>query len=138
MAKARSETEETWRALVSLVLDSRGEWRRQVTTVTGLPFGRMRALKRLAQGPHTLRDLAEAMGVDAPAATVAINDLETRGLVLRREHPEDRRAKLVSITPAGRALVRAMHEIPDPPPEPLASASVEDVRRIARLLGLKR
>jgi DNA-binding MarR family transcriptional regulator len=124
-----------WHAIVALVMDTRGDWRRKVSEATGLPFGRTRALRRLAGGPMTLKALADSLGTDAPAATVAVNDLEQRGLVTRCEHPEDRRAKLVSLTAAGRATLRAGKSVSDHAPEPLASLTREDVKTLARIFG---
>jgi DNA-binding MarR family transcriptional regulator len=133
MTRQHREIDAVWRAIVALVMDTRGDWRRKVAAATGLPFTRLRALRRLAAGPLTLRGLAESLGTDAPAATVAVNDLAARGLVLRCEHPEDRRAKLVSLTPAGRASLRAGRKVPDPAPEVLASLAPGDVRVLARI-----
>jgi DNA-binding MarR family transcriptional regulator len=133
MTKERSEIDRVWRAIVALVMDTRGDWRRKVAEATGLPFTRTRALRRLAAGPLTLRALAESLGTDAPAATVAVNDLEQRGMVTRSEHPDDRRAKLVSLTTPGRAALRAERSVPDHAPEPLAALSTEDVRTLARI-----
>jgi DNA-binding MarR family transcriptional regulator len=138
MKRDRSEIDRTWQAIVAMVMDSRGDWRRKVSAATGLPFTRMRALKRLADKPLTLRVLADLLDTDAPAATVTVNDLEERGLVTRCEHPEDRRAKLVSITPAGRAMVRAYNSVPDPAPDELAELSREDVQTLARIFGTRR
>ena len=121
MKEERSAIDGVWQAIVALVMDTRGDWRRKVTEATGLPYTRVRALLRLAGGPLTLRALADSLGTDAPAATVAINDLERRGLVTRCEHPEDRRAKLVSLTAAGRATLRAGENVSDHAPEPLSS-----------------
>jgi len=136
MSSERSELDRVWQAMVALVMDTRGDWRRKVAEATGLPFTRTRALRRLAGGPLTLRELAESLGTDAPAATVAVNDLEERGLVTRGEHPDDRRAKLVSLTAAGRAAMRAARSVSDPVPEPLASLSREDVKALARIFDV--
>jgi DNA-binding MarR family transcriptional regulator len=133
MTTERSEVDRVWQAIVGLVMDTRGDWRRNVSEATGLPFTRVRALKRLAGGPLTLRALAESLGTDAPAATVAVNDLERRGMVTRCEHPDDRRAKLVSLTASGRAALRAVKSVRDQAPEPLASMSREDVKMLARI-----
>jgi DNA-binding MarR family transcriptional regulator len=122
-----------WKAIVALVMDTRGDWRRKVAEATGLPFTRTRALRRLAAGPLTLRALAESLGTDAPAATVAVNDLAQRGLVTRSEHPDDRRAKLVSLTAAGRAALRAERSVVDHAPAALAALSPEEVRTLARI-----
>lgn len=129
-----SESDLIWQTLVAWVMDSRGDWRRKVTDATGLPFSRIRALKRLHAGPMTLKDLAEAMSTDAPAATVAINDLESRGLVERCPHPENRRAKLVSITPAGRHAIAATRRVVDTAPAALQRLSATDIKTLRRIL----
>src|ERR1700734_3133778 len=131
--KRGRKVDRVWHTLVALVMDTRGDWRRSVAEATGLPFSRGRALRPLAGGPLTLRELAASLGTDAPAATVAVNDLERRGLVTRCEHPEDRRAKLVPLTPAGRATVRAGKSVSDHAPPPLASLSPEDVATLVRI-----
>ena len=88
-----SEADATWRLIVEVVMDTRGEWRRKVTDATGLPFSRIRALWRLERGPRTLAELAQDMGADAPATTVLVEALVERGLAKRTPHPTDRRAK---------------------------------------------
>jgi DNA-binding MarR family transcriptional regulator len=71
---------------------------------------------RLTEGPLTLRDIAEFTGVDAPYATLIVDNLEARGLVQRTPHPDDRRRKLVTLTPAGlQAAAHASHIISQPP-----------------------
>ncbi|WP_217333125.1 MarR family transcriptional regulator [Rhodanobacter sp. C05] len=129
-----SDTDVIWQTLVAWVMDSRGDWRRKVTDATGLPFSRIRALKRLVAGPMTLKDLADAMSTDAPAATVAINDLESRGLVERYPHPENRRAKLVSITAAGRGVIAATRRVVETTPPALQSLSATDIKTMQRIL----
>src|SRR5829696_8182804 len=55
--------------------------------------------------------LAAALGIDPPNATVLVDDLEAPGLVRRRHHPTDRRAKIVEATRKARALARRANEI---------------------------
>jgi DNA-binding MarR family transcriptional regulator len=136
-AVPRSAAEKTWRLLVELVMETRGEWRRKVAEATGLPFSRVRALWRLERGPRTLAELAHDMGTDAPATTVLINALEERGLVKRAPHPTDRRAKQVSLTSAGRRMLGAVEKITDRPPmafERLQEAELERLRRMLEKL----
>jgi DNA-binding MarR family transcriptional regulator len=133
-ARSSAELDRVWQALVSLVMDTRGDWRRSASEVTGLPFSRIRALRRVARGPMTLRDLAYAMGCDAPAATVAVNDLEERGLVERRADAEDRRVKIVSLTDEGRRIVNALRQVPDHAPPPLSELPPEDLVELVRIL----
>jgi DNA-binding MarR family transcriptional regulator len=56
---------------------------------------------------HELRigEVAEAIGMQLPGASKVVADLVDRGLCSRREDPADRRAKVVSITQKGRALI---------------------------------
>src|SRR5215831_19458307 len=117
----KTAAEPAWRLLVELVMETRGEWRRKVTEATGLPFSRARALWRLERGPRSLTEIAEDMGIDAPAATVMINALESRGLVKRKVHPTDRRAKQVSLTAAGRRVLAVVANITDQPPVALTA-----------------
>lgn len=133
-AVPQSGAEKTWRLLVELVMETRGEWRRKVTETTGLPFSRVRALWRLERGPRTLAELAHDMGTDAPATTVLINALEQRGLVKRAPHPTDRRAKQVSLTTAGRRVLGTVEKITDRPPAALERLPEVELERLRETL----
>ena len=127
--------DQVWNSLVSLVWETRHEWRRRVAEATGLPFGRVRALRRLQNGPLALHELAEAMSSDAPAATVAVNDLEKRGLVMREAHPTNRRVKQVSLTPAGRRMVARVDALTEEAPPALAALPSGELAVLARMVG---
>ena len=131
---AQQDAERAWHILVSLVMESRGDWRRRVSETTGLPFSRVRALKRVKDQPRALSELALEMGTDAPAATVIINDLEKRGLVERKPHPQDRRIKLVSITAEGRKVVAVVRKITDTPPLVVANLPEKDLAQLRRIV----
>ena len=133
-ANSGSEADRIWQMLVGLVWETRGEWRRKVSDATGLPFSRVRILWRLVDEPKTLKQLA-ATGIDAPATTVAVNDLELRGLVERHPHPDNRRAKLVSLTPAGRQLIElARRTVRDDAPPAVQDLSKTDLAHLRRIL----
>ena len=106
---------QAWRAMSALVLDQNRKV--AVSEALGLSFARVRALRRLAAEPQTLRALAEELLADPPYVTLIVDDLEERGLVQRKPHPEDRRAKLVHLTAAGRAAATRADAILDDPPE---------------------
>src|SRR5690349_14584853 len=114
----------------ALVIDNKDNWRRAVVERTGLPFSRIRILTRLARRSMTVKEIAEAATIDAPAATVAVNDLEQRRLVVRRVDPANRRCKLVSLTDEGRDVVAAIHAVEDPPPDALASLGDDDLQTL--------
>jgi len=133
-AAGRTEADAAWRLLVELVMETRGEWRRKVADATGLPFSRARALWRLERGPVSLTELAHDMGIDAPATTVMINGLESRGLVKRKVHPTDRRAKQVSLTAAGRRMLAVVANITDQPPASLMDLPKAELAALHRTL----
>ena len=105
-----------WQGMRDLVLahDQRDALRDSLGLGRGT--GRIKVLLRLAEGPLTLRDIAEFTGVDAPYATLIVDSLEARGLVERAPHPGDRRCKLVTLSPAGQqAAAHASNIISQPP-----------------------
>jgi DNA-binding MarR family transcriptional regulator len=121
-----------------LVLENKDGWRRAAVERTGLAFSRIRILRRLARQPLTVKQVAEAATLDAPAATVAVNDLEERGLVVREIDPANRRCKLVSLTDAGWDVIAELDRIPDPAPGALAElpdAELEALHAILAQLG---
>ncbi len=124
-----------WADLTRIVLDNKDTWRRAAVAAAGLPFSRIRILLRLARNPMTVKEVALAATIDAPAATVAVNDLENRGLVVREVDPNNRRSKLVSLTDAGRALVDTVRAIDDPAPAALAGLADDDLAALAALVA---
>jgi DNA-binding MarR family transcriptional regulator len=59
----------------------------------------------------TQKQLAQALAVSAPNMTILIDRLAERGLVARVRSQTDRRAQNIHLTPAGRKLARAAHDI---------------------------
>jgi DNA-binding MarR family transcriptional regulator len=127
-----------WNGMRTLVLDLHDK-RDQVCEALGMSFIRAKALRRLAKGPRTMRELAAELSTDAPYTTLVVGDLERRGLVQRAVHPGDRRAKIVTATPEGLAAAELAERILSEPPAPLldlAGAELEALDRIVtRLLG---
>jgi len=52
--------------------------------------------------------LAAALGMSVPSASRLVRRVEARALVIARRAPDDRRATVVSLTPAGRKFVDAV------------------------------
>ena len=122
-----------WSAMADLVVDN--QRRQAVSEAAGLPFGRIRALKRIAPAPITLRDLAALLSVDPPNCTAIVDDLEQRGLVERRPHPSDRRSKLVVITPEGARVAAKAKALMDQPPAAITALSDADLRTLAEIFA---
>ena len=127
--------DQVWRLMSAVVIDNKDAWRRAAVNRTGLPFSRIRILRRLSRHPMTVKQVAEAATLDAPAATVAVNDLEARGLVIRETDPENRRCKLVSLTESGRKVVTLLDEIEDPAPQALAALDSDDLAVLHQILA---
>jgi DNA-binding MarR family transcriptional regulator len=123
---------EVWLLMSDLVLDN--QRRRAVAEATGISFGRTRAIRRLTRRPMSMRELADALGIDPPNATAVVGDLESLGLVRRRPHPTDGRAKLVEATRKGKALARRADAILAAPPPELGALGEEDLETLRRLL----
>ena len=82
----------------------------------------------------TLREIARAVDIDPPAATVGVDHLERRGLVCRTPHPDDKRRKLVHLTDSGRDAARRDQEILNQPPPALARMDPNDLARLDTIL----
>jgi DNA-binding MarR family transcriptional regulator len=80
------------------------EAERPLLEARGLSMWAYVALTRLVQGPApTQIALAEQMGYDKTRLIVILDQLADEGLIERTPDPEDRRARIVQLTAAGRA-----------------------------------
>ncbi|MFN8111772.1 MAG: MarR family transcriptional regulator [Solirubrobacterales bacterium] len=124
---------EAWLLMSDLVLDERR--RRRVEDELGMSFGGTRAIRRIAREPMSMGELAAKLRIERPNATALVDDLEQRGLVRRRPHPTDRRAKIVEATAKGsRAAARAEEILSEPPPG-LSDLPATDVEELLRILS---
>jgi DNA-binding MarR family transcriptional regulator len=116
-----------------LVLDQ--DRRRRVSDAVGISFSRARAVRRVARRPMSMGELAAALGIDPPNVTVIVDDLESLGLVRRRPHPSDRRAKVVEATRRGKAMARRADAILRTPPPALSALSADELKTLGRILN---
>lgn len=87
--------------------------RRAAAQSYGAHFGVTTAELRLlavisAHQPLAANEISRRTGLDKGWVSRSLASLLTRELVLRAPHPDDSRAMLVSLTPAGRRLVKRM------------------------------
>lgn len=73
------------------------------------------------RGATVQRDLAAATGSDKAGIMRVVDDLERKGLAVRKAVPGDRRARAVEITPEGLELFDAAHEAAAPLAERLVA-----------------
>lgn len=124
-----------WRTMSAVVFDNHDAWKRDVVETTGLRFSRVRVLRRLAKRPMTAKEIAEVATMDAPATSVAVNDLEDRGLVVRQPHPTNRRCKVISLTDEGRRIVAIIEGVDDPAPPSFATLSPAELRTLESIVA---
>lgn len=132
--RSADPVEQAWVLMYRLVeaQDRRGELAEALGFRLG--GGRGKVLLQLRDGPLTLRQIAEANGVDAPYATLIVDKLETHGLVERRPHPDDRRRKLVTLTAAGRDAIATVDAILTRPPHAIGTLPADDLEQLTGIL----
>jgi DNA-binding MarR family transcriptional regulator len=107
--------EALWRQLRQLVLTD-FDSRKAAAAALDLSFLRVKALIELSHEPRTMRELAVRLAIDAPHATVIVDELERKGLVRRQPHPTDRRSKVAVLTAAGRRAAAKADKVLNTPP----------------------
>lgn len=83
---------------------------RERAVTLGLTAAQATALREMT-GPLTMRELAERMSCEPSNATFVVDKLEKQGLVERRAHPTDRRARHLALTAEGTALRKRLLEL---------------------------
>lgn len=97
-------------------------------------FGVLEAL--LHKGPLPVKALGEKVLLTSGSMTAAIDRLERRGWVARGDDPQDRRIRIVRLTPEGRKTIQALFRSHERDMELAASGLSKSER--AELLGLLR
>ena len=68
-------------------------------------------LSTAMSGEHTQIELAKLVGLDKTTMVVTLDELESEGLAKRRPSSEDRRARVVEVTAAGKRKVARAKEV---------------------------
>jgi DNA-binding MarR family transcriptional regulator len=113
------------------------EIQREALSPLGLD-GRLLAVLIVAEdaGPYQQLQLAERLGVDRTTMVDLVDRLEASGWVQRRADPDDRRARLVDLTPRGRkALAAGIAASDEVEQRFLAALSDTDQRTLRRALN---
>lgn len=121
-----------WSSWADLVLQE--DRRRRVADEVGISFFRAKILRRLVPGPATMRDLAVRLAADKAYLSVAVDDLEQRGLLERSIDPDDRRVRLLTLTPTGLAAARHANELLAESPPGFQTLSDTDLTHLERIL----
>src|SRR5437899_6669851 len=102
----------------------------------GSDFAVLEAL--LHKGPLPINEIGKKILLTSGSITVAIDRLEKRGLVERRAHGTDRRARIVHLTREGRKLITRAYAQHAADLERLASASLTVTGRATLIRLLKK
>ena len=129
---------EVWRRMFGFFMATRSQRDKVLSRLglTGLSPNDAKALFSLQPGVgKPMGTLAGEWTCDASNATWMVDRLEERGLAERRSVPDDRRVKLVVLTPLGvKTRQKLMDGMFEPPPE-LLRLDAEDLRALSRALS---
>ncbi len=103
----------------------------------GLDLRLVMALSYLADHDDSpQQELVDALCMDAKNVVLLLNELEDRGLLIRRRDSEDRRRHRVNITDTGRqALVRAGHAMEEVENQVLQALNPDERTTLWKLLA---
>ena len=93
-------------------------------------FGTLRMLGQ----PRTMSEVANALQCDNSNVTGIVDSLEQKGLARRRPSEEDRRVKLIELTPEGRKVHARLETAFATPPGWVDGLSKEDQRTLRDIL----
>src|SRR5213080_5575180 len=102
----------------------------------GSDFAVLEAL--LHKGPLPVNEIGKKILLTSGSITVAVDRLEQKGLVERRAHGTDRRARIVHLTKSGRKLIARAYADHAADMERLASASLTRAERETLIRLLKK
>ncbi len=80
--------------------------RQGIPTDAHVSPGHIQIMIALTRGPHSVRQLAELLGVSSPAVTQLVDRLVEIGMVERRHDTKDRRVVLVDYVPGMQQIAR--------------------------------
>ncbi|UTT86469.1 MarR family transcriptional regulator [Vibrio pelagius] len=91
--------------LITEFYDKMSSWEQSVVKETGYSLAQVHTIEVLGvHGALRMKELSEKLGITTGTLTVQIEKLVKAELVKRCEHPTDRRAIVVDLTPAGHAI----------------------------------
>jgi DNA-binding MarR family transcriptional regulator len=134
MKSSKSPACEAWQLLVKLFFTQRADLP-MLASKFELSPAQCHVLHLIEpERPIPMGRLAEALACDASNVTGLVDRLESRGLVRRQPSVEDRRSKVLELTPAGVRLRAVVLEHMTRPPDTLHRLSADEQRELVRIL----
>jgi MarR family 2-MHQ and catechol resistance regulon transcriptional repressor len=104
---ARIEAPRLW-IVLSRCYRAVGQVAERSIAEAGLGLSDFAALEALLhKGPQTITEIQAKVLLASGSMTAAVDRLERKGLVVRRSTPNDRRSKILELTPEGKRVVEA-------------------------------
>jgi DNA-binding MarR family transcriptional regulator len=134
MKSSKSQACEAWKLLIRLFFTQRADLP-AVAAKFDLSPAQCHVLHLMEPAqPIPMGRIAEALACDASNVTGLVDRLESRGLVRRQPSAEDRRVKVLQLTPAGARLRASVLEHMTEPPESLGRLSSGEKRALVKIL----
>jgi DNA-binding MarR family transcriptional regulator len=122
-------------AVLTIAARTAQELARRRLSPLGLSVQLCGVLNRLALGPISQHDLGNQLGIDRTTMVELIDDLEKRGMLVRRRNPDDRRSYALVLTPKGKTFQKKAAEAFDAAAdEVFEPLSASEQRRLADML----
>ena len=133
-AKSKTPTCEAWQLLVQFSFTQRAHLPALAAELALSP-AQCHLLTLIEPGrPMAMGELASALSCDASNVTGLVDRLESRGLLERSPSANDRRVKVLTLTPLGTRLRAAILERMTSSPPTLGRLSEAERRALARIL----
>lgn len=134
MKSNKSQACEAWQLLVRLFFNQRADLP-TLASQFELSSAQCHVLHLIEPDrPISMGGLAEALACDASNVTGLVDRLESRGLIRRKPSAEDRRVKVLELTPAGVRLRSTVLERMTKPPDSLGRLSASEQEALVKLL----
>jgi DNA-binding MarR family transcriptional regulator len=122
-----------WAKLRDLVLVD-DDPRKRVAGALGITYFKIKILLYLSKHAASASDLVERFASDKTYISLLLRDLEDDGSVVRATSPEDRRAKLITLTDQGHELACSAARILDQPPPGFSQLTHQELDALLTLI----
>ena len=134
MARANPDACAAWHLLVEFLLSQRTHLPTLAAALELSPT-QCHVLHLIEPGQAMpMSRLARTLSCDASNVTGLVDRLEREGLIERQSSPEDRRVKVLALTPAGSRLRSELLRRVTDRPQPLARLTPEERKALVRIL----
>lgn len=106
----RGTVEKFWEAIPFVWGHIRAHIREEAAQSAGITVEQFQILRRIHAGVDLVSKLAEARQISRAGASRVVDGLAQRGLVERRQNPDDRREIYLSLSAEGEALMNRVYD----------------------------